>query len=115
MNAMKEEAGTRNLYPNIMRKTLLFVRKVGVFLVWPLLLLCGRHIISGSPLKWIDGIQSAPPRFPMPVNQTRVLATPTMEKGRQKRRLQSVAHIRDSFEVTPAVEDLSDADWGPIT
>ena len=51
----------------------------------------------------------------MPVNQTRVLATPTMEKGRQKRRLQSVAHIRDSFEVTPAVEDLSDADWGPIT
>ena len=41
----------------------------------------------------------------MPVNQTRVMGTMTMEKGRQKRRLPSVAHIRVSFEVTP-VDDL---------
>ena len=46
-------------------------------------------------------------RLSMPVNDVSVLATPTMEKGRQNRALQSVAHMRESFMVMAAVVGAS--------
>ena len=45
----------------------------------------------------------------MPVNHTSVLATPTMEKGRQKRLLPSVDHMRDSFEATWPAGDYDES------